>query len=119
MYQPGFVNRFVNNAFLKRKEKRREIKRDRGSERRREGETGRRVLKEEQLGGCGVLRCFGQALSTGDTPSHLLLPQLKPASAQFGPVLSLVTPPAFTILHRTPTRPLTGQTDGVNPRNSA
>lgn len=23
MYQPGFVNRFVNNAFLKRKEKRR------------------------------------------------------------------------------------------------
>lgn len=102
-----------------RKEEKREIKRDRGSERRREGEQGRRVLKEEHLGGCGVRDCFGQALSTGDTLSHLLLPQLKSASAQFGPVLALVTPPAFTILHRTPTRPLTGWTDGINPHNPA
>lgn len=47
--------------------------------------------------------------------SHLLLPPLKPASAQFGPVLTLVTPPARTILHHTPTRPLTGPTDGINP----
>lgn len=72
MYQPGFVNRFVNNAFWKEKkrkeEERREIKRDRERERRREGELGRRVLKEEHLGGCGVRHCFGQALSTGDTP---------------------------------------------------
>lgn len=47
--------------------------------------------------------------------AHLLLPALKPASAQFGPVLALVTPPARTILHHTPTRPLTGPTDGINP----
>lgn len=102
-----------------RKEEKREIKRDTGSERWREGEEGRRVLKEEHLGGCGVRDCFGQALSTGDTLSHLLLPQLKSASAQFGPVLALVTPPAFTILHRTPTRPVTGWTDGINPHNPA
>lgn len=71
MYQPGFVNRFVNNAFFEKKrkeEERREIKRDRESERRRDGEMGRRVLKKEQLGGCGARRCFGQAPSTGDTP---------------------------------------------------
>jgi len=42
---------------------------------------GRRVLKEEQLGGCGARLRFGQALLTGDTPSHLLLPQKKKKQA--------------------------------------
>lgn len=54
--------------FEKKRKRRREIKRDGESERRRQGEMGRRVLKKEQLGGCGALGCFGQALLTGDTP---------------------------------------------------
>lgn len=78
MYQPGFVNRFVNNAFRKEKKRGGEIKRDGERERRREGEMGRRALKEEQLGGCGARHCFGQALSTGDTP----VPSPPPPSAK-------------------------------------
>lgn len=115
MYQPGFVNRFVNNA-LRKEKRRREVKPDWETQRREK--LGRRALKKkkkkrEHLGGCGVRDCLGQTLLT--PLSHLLLPLLKPASAQFGPVLALVTPPARTILHHTPTHPLTGPTDGITP----
>lgn len=69
MYQPGFVNRFVNNAFGKEK-RRREVKLDREIERRERETTGQKGVskKREHLGGCGVPDCFGQTLSTGDTP---------------------------------------------------
>lgn len=119
MYQPGFVNRFVNNAFGKEK-RRREVKPDWEIERgERERELGRRAFLKKKKGNIWVGVVCGTVL---DRPCrlvtplfHLLLPPLKPASAQFGPVLALVTPPARTILHHTPTRPLTGPTDGINP----
>lgn len=126
MYQPGFVNRFVNNAFRKEKkrkeEERREIKPDGGSERRREGEPGQKGAERGTFGWVWCRRTVSDRPRRLVTPlSHrlllllFLLPLPKPASAQFGPVLALVTPPALTILHRAPTRPLTGPTDGTKP----
>ncbi|CAJ1049578.1 Hypothetical predicted protein [Xyrichtys novacula] len=92
-----------------KRDRERERRRERGRERERE-KRGRRVLKEEQLGGCGVRRCLGQALSTGDTP----VPSPPPsAKARIRPIRSSPRFSHTTCLHHSSpyTHPSTDSTN--------